>query len=108
MLRHRAFTPRAVAALESRIAAHAESTVDRLLETDGVADFAAAAADLPLLALADVLGMPAADRGLLFDWSNRVIGFQDPDHAGSARFAGGTDIAAQAPALRPAPAVRLT
>ncbi|HST66200.1 MAG TPA: cytochrome P450 [Mycobacteriales bacterium] len=102
-LLHRSFTPRAVAALEAGIAAHAESIVDRLLETDGVADFAAAAADLPLLALADVLGMPAADRGLLFDWSNRVIGFQDPDYAASARFTGGTDIAAQALALRPAP-----
>ncbi|HEY6749291.1 MAG TPA: hypothetical protein VI357_26700 [Mycobacteriales bacterium] len=103
-LLHRSFTPRAVAALESRIAGHAESIVDRLLETDDVVDFAAAAADLPLLALADVLGMPAADRGLLFDWSNRVIGFQDPDYAGSARFPGGTDMAARALALRPAPA----
>ena len=29
-------------------------------------------------------GVPAEDRGLLFDWSNRVIGWQDPDYAVSA------------------------
>ena len=101
-LLHLSFTPRAVAALESRIAAHASSIVDRLLRTSEV-DFATVAADLPLLALADVLGMPAEDRGLLFDWSNRVIGFQDPDYAASAAFTGGTDIAADALALRPEP-----
>jgi cytochrome P450 len=102
-LLHRSFTPRAVGALESRIAGHARSIVDGLLSSRDVVDFAAAAADLPLLALADVLGMPAADRGLLFDWSNRVIGFQDPDYASSARYGGGTALAAQALRERPAP-----
>jgi cytochrome P450 len=102
-LLHRSFTPRAVAALEEQIAAHAGSIVDTLLAADGPVDFAVVAGDLPLLALADVLGMPAADRGLLFDWSNRVIGFQDPDYAASARYAGGTPMAAEALRLRPKP-----
>ena len=102
-LLHRSFTPRAVAALEDRIAGHARSIVDGLLATGGPVDFAVAAGDLPLLALADILGMPAEDRGLLFDWSNRVIGFQDPDYAASARHAGGTPMAAQALRLRPVP-----
>ena len=53
----------------------------------GECDFAKdVAADLPLLALADVLGVPEEDRWLLFDWSNRVIGYQDPDYASSAEF----------------------
>ncbi len=41
----------------------------------------------------------------MFDWSNRVIGFQDPDYATSAAFdpALGTDMARAALALRPAP-----
>jgi cytochrome P450 len=49
--------------------------------------------------------MPQQDRWLLFDWSNRVIGYQDPDYASSAEFdpAGGTPMARQALALRPAP-----
>jgi cytochrome P450 len=73
----------------------------------GDCDFAKdVAADLPLLTLADVLGVPPQDRWLLFDWSNRVIGYQDPDYASSAEFdpASGTAMARQALELRPAPA----
>src|ERR1051326_4021704 len=57
------------------------------------------------MALADLLGVPGQDRMLLFDWSNRVIGYQDPDYASSAEFdpARGTPMAAEALALRPAP-----
>jgi cytochrome P450 len=72
----------------------------------GECDFAKdLAADLPLLALADVLGVPEQDRMLLFDWSNRVIGYQDPDYAASAEFdpATGTPMAAEALAVRPVP-----
>jgi cytochrome P450 len=72
----------------------------------GECDFAKdVAADLPLLALADVLGVPGEDRRLLFDWSNRVIGYQDPDYASSAEFdpAAGTAMAREALAERPAP-----
>jgi len=107
-LLHRSFTPRAVGALEARIRGHARGIVDRMLgdRAEGVCDFATGvAADLPLLTLADVLGMPEQDRLLLYDWSNRVIGFQDPEYAVSAAFdgAGGTMIARQALALRPGP-----
>src|SRR5450759_115203 len=63
------------------------------------------AADLPLLTLAEVLGVPAQDRWLLFDWSNRVIGYQDPDYANSASFdpASGSELAREALRSRPAP-----
>ncbi len=42
-----------------------------------------------------MLGVPPQDRGLLYDWSNRVIGWQDPDYAVSATFVPvrGTDLA---------------
>jgi cytochrome P450 len=36
--------------------------------------------DLPLQNLADLLGVPAGDRALLLKWTNRVIGYQDPEH----------------------------
>jgi cytochrome P450 len=102
----RSFTPRAVAALENRIAGQAERIVDRMLAGPAECDFAKdVAADLPLLALAEVLGVPAEDRWLLFDWSNRVIGFLDPDYANSAEFdmGHGSELARQAIALRPEP-----
>ncbi len=103
----RSFTPRAVARLEDRIRGHARAICDRVFAGPrGECDFAKdVAADLPLLALADVLGVPEQDRWLLFDWSNRVIGYQDPDYATSAEFdpAAGTPMAREALSLRPAP-----
>ncbi len=104
----RSFTPRAVAALTASIEATAADLVDHVVggATGGRCDFAKdVAADLPLLTLADVLGVPAEDRWLMFDWSNRVIGWQDPDYATSAAFdgTGGTPMAREAVALRPAP-----
>jgi cytochrome P450 len=104
----RSFTPRAVARLDERIRGHARALCERAFAGagSGECDFAKdVAADLPLLTLADVLGMPEEDRWLLFDWSNRVIGYQDPDYATSAAFdpSGGTSMAAEALALRPAP-----
>jgi cytochrome P450 len=111
----RSFTPRAVARLDERIRGHARVLCERAFggrdvqgkaRVSGVCDFAKdVAADLPLLTLADVLGVPEQDRWLLFDWSNRVIGYQDPDYATSAAFdpSGGTPMAAEALALRPVP-----
>jgi cytochrome P450 len=103
----RSFTPRAVGRLEERIRDHARTICDRVFTGQrGECDFAKdAAADLPLLTLADVLGVPHQDRWLLFDWSNRVIGYQDPDYASSAEFdpAAGTAMARQALELRPPP-----
>jgi cytochrome P450 len=104
----RSFTPRAVAALSESIETTAARLVDRMIRgaASGSCDFAKdVAADLPLITLADVLGVPAEDRWLLFDWSNRVIGWQDPDYATSAAFdpASGTSLAREAVALRPAP-----
>jgi cytochrome P450 len=104
----RSFTPRAVAALSASVQATAAGLVDRMVsgQAEGRCDFAKeVAADLPLITLADVLGVPVEDRWLMFDWSNRVIGWQDPDYASSAAFdgSGGTAMARTAVALRPVP-----
>lgn len=93
----RAFTPRAVARLEDRIRVNAREIVSGLS-----GDFAGDVADLPLLTLADVFGVPRQDRALLYDWSNRVIGYQDPEYAlSSSSTEGMTDMALEALALRP-------
>jgi cytochrome P450 len=99
-----AFTPRAIARLEDRITGWARELVDRVAD-DGGCDFAELAADLPLRTLAEVFGVPHQDRWLMYDWSNRVIGFQDPEYAVSARAsaAGSTEMAKRAMALRPEP-----
>ncbi|HTK65140.1 MAG TPA: cytochrome P450 [Pseudonocardia sp.] len=103
------FTPRAVATISDRITEHARGLVTRMLAGPPQCDFAKdVAADLPLLSLAEVLGVPAQDRMLLFDWSNRVIGWQDPDYMASAAFdaGAGTGMARRALALRPEPDAR--
>ena len=100
------FTPRAVRALDEQVRTHARVIVDRMLAGPREVDFATeVAAELPLLVLADLLGMPSEDRWLLFDWANRVIGWQDPDYAVSASFqvSGGSELAREAVARRPAP-----
>jgi cytochrome P450 len=100
----KAFTPRAVVRLAERIEQRAHALVDAVAEK-GEADFAKEiAADLPLLTLADVFGIPESDRWLLFDWSNRVIGYQDAEYSMSAAFdaSNATDMARRAIGLRPA------
>ncbi|MEQ8517366.1 MAG: hypothetical protein RIC38_17340, partial [Chromatocurvus sp.] len=84
-----AFTSRAIRQLEIGIQAHAERIVDGVIDgrRSGHCDFVKdIAADMPLLCLADIFGLPAEDRYLMFDWANRVIGYQDPDYAVSAAF----------------------
>jgi cytochrome P450 len=99
-----AFTPKAIARLDDRVTAWARELIDRVAD-DGECDFAELVADLPLQALAEIFGVPRQDRWLLYDWSNRVIGYQDPEYALSATagMAGATEMARRAMALRPQP-----
>ena len=112
----KSFTPKAIGALETQVRGHVDGILDRMLGLgtgglagpagQGTCDFAKdVSADLPLLTLADVMGVPAPDRWLMFDWANRVIGWQDPDYRISAAFdpSGATDLGRAAYALRPSP-----
>jgi cytochrome P450 len=103
-----AFNSKAITQLELQINHHARAIVDRVIgnATEGECDFVKdIAADMPLLCLADIFGLPQQDRYLMFDWANRVIGYQDPDYAVSAAFdqRQGSDMAREALALRPQP-----
>src|SRR5437016_2057568 len=69
----RAFTPRAVAGLEPRIAQLAGQLLDRVAargEMDLVADFAY---PLPATVIAELLGVPPADRERFAEWANRIL-----------------------------------
>lgn len=103
-----AFNSRAITQLEQQISDHARHIVDRVIgdANEGECDFVKdIAADMPLLCLADIFGLPQQDRYLMFDWANRVIGYQDPDYAVSSAFdqQGGSAIAREALKLRPQP-----
>jgi cholest-4-en-3-one 26-monooxygenase len=76
------FTPRAIAKLEDGLRARAHRIVAEAVAT-GEGNFVTdMAAELPLQALADVVGFPQEDRAKIFDWSNQMIGATDPDFTG--------------------------
>jgi cholest-4-en-3-one 26-monooxygenase len=73
------FTPRMIARMEEYIRRAARTIVDDVVE-QGSCDFVTRiAAELPLVVIADIMGVPQDDRHLVFDWSNRLIGFDDPE-----------------------------
>lgn len=55
--------------------------------------------DFPLANLAELLGVPPQDRELLLRWTNRVIGYQDPEHADVVRDARGEPVNPRSPAM---------
>jgi hypothetical protein len=79
---NRGFTPRMIAALE----VHVRELTVRIVEdavAKGECDFVVdVAAELPLEVIAELLGVPREDRFKLFDWSNRMIGSEDPEALG--------------------------
>jgi cytochrome P450 len=82
----RSFTPKAITALESQITVKARELVDGVADRDSCDFVKDVSADLPLTTVAEVFGVPRSDRWLMYDWSNRVIGYQDPDYSVSDSF----------------------
>ena len=83
----RGFTPRAIGRLRETLAARAAAIVQTAL-AEGTGDFVTdVAAELPLQAIADLLGIPQADRGKIFAWSNEMIGYDDPEYGGDSQAA---------------------
>jgi len=74
-----AFTPRALAALEPRVARFVNGLLDRAAARGGmdvVEDFAAA---LPVQLIGDMLGVPREERGPLRGWSLAILGALEPE-----------------------------
>jgi cholest-4-en-3-one 26-monooxygenase len=79
----RGFTPRMVSLLEPKIRASAKMLVDRIAKQGECEFVTAIAAELPLLVIADLIGVPQEERHKIFDWSNQLIGFDDPEFQNS-------------------------
>jgi cholest-4-en-3-one 26-monooxygenase len=83
----RGFTPRAIRNLRETLAARAERIVQTAL-AEGTGDFVTdVAAELPLQAIAELLGIPQEDRRKIFAWSNEMIGYDDPEYGGDGQAA---------------------
>ncbi|MET8746820.1 cytochrome P450 [Streptomyces sp. NPDC004728] len=84
----RAFTPKRVDRFETVVRERARSLLTRAVTEarsgDGTCDLVTQVTDdYALLNLTDLLGVPDTDRALLLHWTRRVIGYQDPDEAGT-------------------------
>ncbi|MEV6528165.1 cytochrome P450 [Streptomyces sp. NPDC048448] len=78
----RGFTPRAIRALEQRLRERAHAIVEGARAHSGPFDFVTeVACELPLQAIAELIGIPQDDRVKIFEWSNRMIAYDDPEYA---------------------------
>jgi cholest-4-en-3-one 26-monooxygenase len=77
----RGFTPKVIKQMEPHIREAAKVIVDRQVGSTDVVDFVPNfAAELPLVVIAELLGVPYEDRHKIFEWSNRLIGNSDPEY----------------------------
>jgi cholest-4-en-3-one 26-monooxygenase len=80
---NKAFTPRMVKQLEPRVREMAKRIVDRVAEK-GECDFVSeVAAHLPMEVICEMMGVPAEDRPHIYDLTNKLIGFDDPEYQAS-------------------------
>ena len=73
------FTPNRMTALTDQIRARATSILDKISHQSECEFVESVAAELPIQMLAELFGVPQEDRHQLFEWSNIVIGGEDPD-----------------------------
>jgi len=77
---NKGFTPRMVSELESTMRKRTTEIIDKVADR-GECDFVVdVASELPLQVIADLMGVPQKDRHKLFDWSNRMVGADDPEY----------------------------
>jgi len=94
-----AVSPRSLAALEADLVTRAGTIVDAVAARGEVDFLVDVAAELPLQAIAFLMGVPQADRHKLFAWANATLDYDDHDlgqssakaqEAGAAMFEYGT------------------
>ncbi|WP_306320834.1 MULTISPECIES: cytochrome P450 [unclassified Streptomyces] len=81
----RGFTPRAIRSLEEKLRNRARDIVAKAVQQAGPGgsfDFVTnVAVELPLQAIAELIGIEQKDRAKVFDWSNKMVAYDDPEYA---------------------------
>ncbi len=75
----RSFTPRYVEGLEPHIRKLAKRIIDGVIEKGECEFVTEVASDLPLQVICEMMGVPEEDRQEIFEITNRMIGFDDPE-----------------------------
>ncbi|GAB2749196.1 cytochrome P450 [Amycolatopsis magusensis] len=74
------FTPRSISKLEDALRERAQRIVAEA-KKKGSGDFVTdVACELPLQAIAELIGIPQQDRLKIFDWSNQMVAYDDPEY----------------------------
>jgi cholest-4-en-3-one 26-monooxygenase len=95
LLVNKGFTPRMIGLIEQHLRYRAELIVDDVIERGECEFVTDLAAELPLQAIAEIMGVPQEERHLLFDWSNRMVGADDPEYQNADGENDATDAAAE-------------
>jgi cytochrome P450 len=77
----RSFTPAAVARIQAHIHVIAHSIVENVPVGEPIDFVDVVAARLPVIVIAELLGVPVEDRDKFIAWSNASIGIADPEYA---------------------------
>ncbi|MFI5540394.1 cytochrome P450 [Nocardia sp. NPDC051900] len=78
------FTPRAVENLRAALTERAERIVHEARKAGGGDFVEQVACELPLQAIAELIGVPQEDRKKIFDWSNQMLNYDDPEYGDPA------------------------
>ncbi len=76
----RMFTPRHIRSIEGHVRTAAKEIVDRAAPQGEIDFVTEVAADLPLIVIAELIGVPQEDRHKVFEWSNKMVGAEDPEY----------------------------
>jgi cholest-4-en-3-one 26-monooxygenase len=77
---NRGFTPRMIGTLEDEIRDVTKRIIEEAVEKGDVDFVTNVASELPLVVIAELMGIPKEDRHKIFDWTNRMIGSEDPEY----------------------------
>jgi cholest-4-en-3-one 26-monooxygenase len=80
LLVNKGFTPRMIGRLDEHIRDIAKAIVDEVASRGGCDFVVEVAAQLPLRVIVEMMGVPDADRPKIFEWTNRLIGSEDPEY----------------------------
>jgi len=72
------FTPKNIAKLEPMIRLHAKRIIDGIRDADDAEFVFQVAAELPMLTLCEMMGIPQSDWHQFFTWGNQVAMVEDP------------------------------
>ncbi|MEV4235238.1 MULTISPECIES: cytochrome P450 [unclassified Nocardia] len=73
------FTPKNIAKLEPMIKSHAKRIIDRVRDADDGEFVFTVAAELPMMTLTELMGVPKSDWKQFFEWGNAIAAVEDPD-----------------------------